>query len=132
MARLVLVVDDEESIRTSLTGALSDEGYRVVTAASGELALERMRAERPDLVVLDIWMPGIDGLETLNRIRREWPDQTVIMMSGHGNIETAVKTTKLGAYDFVEKPLSLEKLLLVMQNASSARDLARENQALKQ
>ncbi|MCC7440017.1 MAG: sigma-54-dependent Fis family transcriptional regulator [Bdellovibrionales bacterium] len=132
MARLVLVVDDEDSIRASLSGALADEGYRVQTASSGEEALSRIRSEKPDLILLDIWMPGMDGLETLSRIRKDQPSQTVIMMSGHGNIETAVRATKLGAYDFVEKPLSLEKLLLVMQNSLSAQDLARENQALRE
>lgn len=131
MSRLVLVVDDEASIRQSLTGALKDEGYRVTVAASGKEGLEAIRAERPDVVLLDIWMPEMDGLETLKQIKEEWLDQAVIMMSGHGNIETAVKATKLGAFDFIEKPLSLEKLLVLIQNVSSVQDLARENQALR-
>src|SRR3954466_9954311 len=130
MSRSILVVDDEASIRQSLTGALKDEGYRVSVSASGKEALGAIRAERPDVVVLDIWMPEMDGLETLKQIKAEWPDQAVIMMSGHGNIETAVKTTKLGAFVFVEKPLSLERLLVLLQNVSSVQDLARENQAL--
>ncbi|OFZ19247.1 MAG: Fis family transcriptional regulator [Bdellovibrionales bacterium GWB1_55_8] len=131
MPRLVLIVDDEESIRRSLSGALKDEGYRVATASSGMEALDAIRSARPDVVLLDIWMPEMDGLETLRRIRSESPDQLVIMMSGHGTIETAVKSTKLGAFDFVEKPLSLERVLVLLQNATSIQDLTRENQALR-
>jgi len=131
MSRLVLIVDDEASIRQSLTGALRDEGYRVNTAASGKDGLDSIRTERPDVILLDIWMPEMDGIETLRQLKAEWPDQSVIMMSGHGNIETAVKATKLGAFDFVEKPLSLERILVLLQNVSSVQDLARENQALR-
>ncbi|MEK6706776.1 MAG: sigma-54 dependent transcriptional regulator [Bdellovibrionota bacterium] len=131
MARLVLIVDDEEPIRKSLTGALKDEGYRVAVSGSGKEAVELIKAERPDIVLLDIWMPEMDGIEVLRQIKTEWPEQLVIMMSGHGNIETAVKATKLGAFDFIEKPLSLEKLLVLLQNASSVQDLTRENQALR-
>ncbi len=132
MSKYLLIVDDEESIRQSLTGALTDEGLRVSTASSGAEALQSIRAERPDCVLLDIWMPGMDGLETLRQIRSECGELLVIMMSGHGTIETAVKATKSGAYDFIEKPLSLEKLLVVLQNAFNVQDLARENQALRQ
>ncbi len=131
MSRLVLVVDDEASIRQSLMGALKDEGYRVALASSGKEGIEGIRYERPDVVLLDIWMPEVDGIETLRMIKSEWSDQIVIMMSGHGNIETAVKATKLGAFDFIEKPLSLERLLVLLQNVSSVQDLARENQALR-
>jgi two-component system nitrogen regulation response regulator NtrX len=131
MSRLVLVIDDEESIRKSLTGALKDEGYRVSTASSGKEGIAAIRAERPDVVLLDIWMPEMDGLEALKLIKAEWSDQLVIIMSGHGNIETAVKATKLGAFDFIEKPLSLERLLVLLQNVSGVQDLARENQALR-
>src|SRR5436309_2347656 len=116
MSRTVLVIDDESSIRQSLTGALKDEGYRVLSAASGREGIEQLRIERPDVVLLDIWMPELDGLETLRLIKGEFADACVIMMSGHGNIETAVKATKLGAYDFIEKPLSLERLLVLLQN----------------
>jgi two-component system nitrogen regulation response regulator NtrX len=131
MSRSVLIIDDEASIRTSLEGALKDEGYRVRSASSGKEGLEALRQELSDVVILDIWMPGMDGLEALKLIKTEWPDQSVIMMSGHGTIDTAVKATKLGAFDFLEKPPSLEKLLVLLQNAASVRDLARENQALR-
>lgn len=131
MARTVLIIDDEASIRQSLEGALKDEGYRVRTAASGKQGIEVIRAERPDVVILDIWMPDQDGLETLKQIKSEWPDQSVIMMSGHGTIETAVRATKLGAFDFLEKPPSLERMLVLLQNAVGVQDLARENQALR-
>ena len=107
----ILIIDDEESIRKSLQGILQDEGFRVITAENGEQGLGKLRDEDPELILLDIWMPGMDGLETLRKIRELNPEQSVIMMSGHGTIETAVKATKLGAYDFIEKPLSLEKLL---------------------
>lgn len=131
MQRTVLIIDDEASIRKSLKGALSDEGYRVLLASSGKEGIEAVQTNRPDVVFLDIWMPEMDGIETLTKIKAESPNQIVIMMSGHGTIETAVRSTKLGAYDFVEKPLSLEKILVLLQNASNVQDLARENQALR-
>jgi two-component system, NtrC family, nitrogen regulation response regulator NtrX len=131
MSRYILIIDDEESIRKSLEGAIKDEGYRVATAASGVLGLESIRTERPDVVLLDIWMPEMDGIETLKLLKAEFPDQAVIMMSGHGNIETAVKAIKFGAFDFVEKPLSLERVLVLLQNISNVQDLARENLALR-
>ncbi|MDR3608492.1 MAG: sigma-54 dependent transcriptional regulator [Oligoflexia bacterium] len=131
MSKFILIIDDESSIRQSLTGALTDEGYRVAAATSGGEGLEAIRNERPDAVLLDIWMPEMDGLEVLKRIKAEWPDLIVVMMSGHGTIETAVRATKLGAFDFVEKPLSLERILVLLQNISSVQDLARENVALR-
>lgn len=131
MSRTVLIIDDEESIRQSLSGVLTDEGYPVRVANGGKKGLEAIRAEKPDLILLDIWMPEIDGLEVLKQIRQEWPDQIVIMMSGHGTIDTAVRATKAGAFDFIEKPLSLEKLLVILSNASHVSDLARENAALR-
>lgn len=131
MSRLILVVDDEASIRQSLAGALRDEGYRVAVAASGKEALGFLKVERPDVVILDIWMPEMDGIETLKQLKTEWSDQIVLMMSGHGTIETAVRATKLGAFDFIEKPLSLERILVLLQNATSVSDLTRENQALR-
>lgn len=131
MSRTVLIIDDEASIRSSLEGALSDEGYRVRTAANGREGLDILRHDAIDVTVLDIWMPEMDGLEVLKQIKLEWPDQPVIMMSGHGTIDTAVRATKLGAFDFLEKPPSLERMLVLLQNAASVRDLARENQALR-
>jgi len=131
MARHVLIVDDEASIRTSLTGALKDEGYRVSTAASGREALDAMKTDKPDTVLLDIWMPEMDGLETLRRIKSELPELSVIMMSGHGNIETAVRATKLGAFDFIEKPLASERVLVTIRNALDQTRLRNENTSLK-
>lgn len=131
MSKSILIIDDENSIRLSLKGALSDEGYRVLTASGGREGLDIIRQEKPEVVLLDIWMPEFDGIETLKQIRSEWPDQMVVMMSGHGNIETAVRATKLGAFDFIEKPLSLERLLVLLNNVSSVQDLTRENQALR-
>jgi two-component system nitrogen regulation response regulator NtrX len=128
----ILIVDDEDSIRQSLEGILQDEGFNTTFAATGEECLTVIPAEDPDLVLLDIWMPGIDGLETLKRIKKARPQQLVIMMSGHGTIETAVKATQLGAYDFIEKPLSLEKVLLSIQNALQVGQLVAENRALKE
>ncbi len=127
----ILVVDDEHSIRESLRGILEDEGFRPIFAENGDEGLAMIREENPDLVLLDIWMPGMDGIETLKRIREMSPDQAVIMMSGHGTIETAVKATRLGAYDFIEKPLSLEKVLLSIKNAIKVGQLAEENRNLK-
>jgi two-component system, NtrC family, nitrogen regulation response regulator NtrX len=127
----ILIVDDEESIRRSLQGILQDEGFRTLFAENGEQGIALVRDEIPDLVLLDIWMPGLDGIETLRKIREISPELLVIMMSGHGTIETAVKATKLGAYDFIEKPLSLEKLLLSVQHALAVGQLVEENRSLK-
>ena len=131
MSKTILVVDDEKDIRTALTGILEDEGYQVVTAASGLDALETVRLEMPDLALLDIWMPGIDGLETLERLKALFPQLIVIMISGHGTIETAVRATKLGAFDFIEKPLSLDKVLITVNNALRMKELRIENEELK-
>ncbi|HPD56212.1 MAG TPA: sigma-54 dependent transcriptional regulator [Smithellaceae bacterium] len=132
MKENILIVDDEESICQTLKGILSDEGYNVLVAGSGEDALKIMEDELPQLVMLDIWLPGIDGLETLKRIKAQYPDVMVIMMSGHGTIETAVKATKLGAFDFIEKPLSLEKVIILINNALNVLRLEAENVMLKQ
>lgn len=132
MARTILIVDDEESILKSLEGILSDEGFEVINADSGHAALEKIEEEMPDLVLLDIWMPGMDGIDTLVRIKDTYPNLQVVMMSGHGNIETAVKATKIGAYDFIEKPLSLEKLLLSVNNALDYYRLEEEISLLKE
>jgi len=127
----ILIVDDESGIRESLQGVLEDEGYKVSTSPSGEDCLEQMRKSVFDVLLLDVWLPGIDGLDTLEKIRGMEDPPEVIMISGHGTIETAVRATKLGAYDFVEKPLSLEKTLILVKNASEARRLRRENRDLR-
>ncbi len=127
----ILIVDDEAGIRDSLAGVLTDEGYSASSAESGEACLERLRKGAFDVVLLDIWLPGIDGLETLERIRQLDNPPEVIMISGHGTIETAVRATKLGAYDFLEKPLSLDKTLILVKNAMESKKLERENVDLK-
>jgi len=132
MRKTILIVDDEESIRQSLGGVLVDDGYEVVTAGSGEEALKVVEEEMLSLVLLDIWLPGIDGIETLKIIKSEHPQLRVVMMSGHGTIETAVKATKLGAFDFIEKPLSLDKVLLIVKHALDITQLEEENVLLKQ
>jgi two-component system nitrogen regulation response regulator NtrX len=126
----ILVVDDEPGVRSALRAILRDEGYSVVTVASGEEAIEAFGTEAFDAVLLDVWLPGIDGLETLVRLREQRHDAEVVLISGHGNIETAVRATKLGAFDFVEKPLSLEKTLLVLRNALRQRRLEQRNRRL--
>jgi two-component system nitrogen regulation response regulator NtrX len=132
MQKTILVVDDEASICQSLTGILTDEGYEVWTAGSGEDAIKMIDDETPDLVLLDIWLPGMDGIKTLETIKAAHPELRVVMMSGHGTIETAVKATKLGAFDFIEKPLSLEKVILVIHHALDMVRLEEENRLLKQ
>ena len=130
-AAQILVVDDEEDIRLSLTGILEDEGYEVTACHSGEEALEIMRSNEPDILFLDIWLTGKDGMEILEVVRREYRDIPVIMISGHGNIETAVQTIKMGAFDFIEKPLSLEKVVVTANKALEFRRLQQENQDLR-
>src|ERR1035437_8428358 len=127
----VLIVDGEYGIRTSLTGVLEDEGYETSAVESGEDCLQALAERQFDVVLLDIWLPGIDGLEVLQRVRALENHPEIIMISGHGNIETAVKATKLGAYDFLEKPLSVDKTLIVVKNAAEARKLRSENVDLK-
>ena len=131
MTETILVVDDEESIRSSLAGILEDEGYRTVFAVDGVEALAVAKRDLPGLVLLDIWMPRMDGMETLQKLKELFPSLIVIMMSGHGTIETAVKSTKLGAYDFIEKPLSLEKVLVTVKNALGMSRLREENASLR-
>ena len=127
----ILIVDDEPGVRTALGGVLRDEGYTVDAVESGEACLERVVHESFDVVLLDVWMPGIDGLETLQRLRERQVDAQVVVISGHGNVESAVRAIKLGAYDFVEKPLSLDKAVLVVRNALRQRLLEAENRDLR-
>jgi two-component system nitrogen regulation response regulator NtrX len=133
MAADVLVVDDEADIRDLVAGILSDEGYEVRTASDSESALAAVRARRPSLLILDIWMQGggMDGLELLDLLKALDPDLPVIMISGHGNIETAVSAIKRGAYDFLEKPFKSDRLLLVVDRALEAANLRRENRRLR-
>ncbi|MDD2309132.1 MAG: sigma-54 dependent transcriptional regulator [Desulfuromonadaceae bacterium] len=131
MTHTILIIDDEKDIRTALTGILEDEGYQVLNAESGAEGIDTARQELPDLILLDIWMPGMDGLETLAQLKAHLPQITVIMISGHGTIETAVRATKLGAFDFIEKPLSLEKVLISVANALQLQELKVENAELK-
>lgn len=132
MSVQIMVVDDEQAIRESLQGLFEDEGYLVSCAASGEEAVARFRKQPADLILLDIWMPGIDGLETMNRIFQMDKNVPIIMMSGHATIDTAVKATRQGAFDFVEKPLSSDRLLILLRNALQKRKLELENVDLKQ
>src|SRR4030042_2947122 len=131
---VVLIVDDEEGILESLSGIFEDEGYDVLTSSSGEDALRILKEQEqsPDLILLDIWLPGVDGIQTLKEIKGLKPDLPVIMISGHGNIELAVNATRMGAYDFLEKPLSLERVLLAAKRALEKRTLEMEYKALKQ
>jgi two-component system nitrogen regulation response regulator NtrX len=132
MRESILVVDDEAGVRSSLAGILGDEGYAVEAVESGEAALAALENRRYDLLLLDVWMPGMDGLEVLARVRTLDPEVPVVVISGHGSIETAVKAVRMGAQDFVEKPLALEKTLLVVKNALRQRKLEAENRALKE
>src|SRR5436190_24281927 len=131
MKPTILVVDDEPGVRSALGGVLRDEGYTVEAVSSGEACLDRMTRGAVDLIVLDVWLPGMDGLATLQRLRERQVDAQVVLISGHGNIESAVRAIKLGAFDFVEKPLSLEKTVLVIRNALRQRRLEAENRALR-
>src|SRR3989475_4902063 len=131
MKPTILIVDDEPGVRTALTGVLHDEGYSVEAVSSGEACLERVTRGPVDLIVLDVWLPGMDGLATLARLRERQVDAQIVLISGHGNIESAVRAIKMGAFDFVEKPLSLDKTVLVVNNALRQRRLEAENRALR-
>ena len=130
MSNSILIVDDERGIRETLRGVLEDEGFEVETVASGEACLKAVEIDNFACVLLDVWLPKIDGLETLKRLRESGNDAAVVMISGHGNIETAVNATKLGAFDFVEKPLSIERTVLTVRNAIRQRELERANRSL--
>ena len=127
----VMIVDDEPSILKSLSGILSDEGFEIFTASNGYEALKRIEQEAPDLVLLDIWMPGLDGIETLKEIKKNNPVIQVIIITGHGTIETAVSATKLGAFDLIEKPLSIDKVIVSINRALNYRRLEEENKYLR-
>jgi len=127
----ILIVDDEAGVRASLGAVLRDEGYAVEVAESGEACLDAVIRRVPDVILLDIWLPGMDGLATLERLRERRVDTQVVMISGHASVEAAVRATKLGAFDFIEKPLSLEKTVLVVRNALRQRRLEVENRQLR-
>ncbi len=127
----ILIVDDEAEVRTALAGILEDDGYTIRFAESGQQCLDALSERLPQLVLLDIWMEGMDGLEVLGRLKRRVPDLPVIMISGHGTIETAVQATQKGAYDFIEKPPSVERLLLTCQRAIREAQLRKENYLLR-
>ena len=128
----ILIVDDERGIRETLRGVLEDEGFSAEAVESGEDCLKAVEKNNFKCILLDVWLPGIDGLETLKTLRENGSDAAVVMISGHGNIETAVNATKLGAFDFIEKPLSLEKTVLTVRNAIKQRDLERVNKNLSE
>jgi len=128
----VLIIDDEEGIRKSLTGILRDENLTVDSSPSGEEGLDKISKNKYSLVLLDVWLPGIDGIETLEKIKDLDPEAEVVVISGHGNIESAVKTTRLGAFDFIEKPLDLEKTIIIVHNALKHRQLLKENRMLRE
>ncbi len=132
MSNRIMIVDDEQPIRESLQGLFEDEGFVIYLAASGEEAVAKLRKHTVDCVLLDIWMPGIDGLETLSRLRQLDETIPVIMMSGHATIDTAVRATREGAYDFVEKPVSFDHMLILVRNAMEMRRLEQENRNLKE
>ncbi|HEY9162396.1 MAG TPA: sigma-54 dependent transcriptional regulator [Desulfomonilia bacterium] len=131
MKYTVLIVDDEDNIRLSLKGSLEDEGFYVMQASSGEDALKIIDKQDVDIVLLDIWMPGIDGIQTLQEIKKINPDLPVIIMTGHGSIDAAIKTTRLGALDFLEKPLDLNRIIITINNALHMKELSAENALLK-
>ena len=134
MASDILIVDDEADIRDLVAGILDDEGFSTRTARDSDSALAEIANRRPNLVFLDIWLQGsrLDGLQVLDEIKKEHPDLPVLVISGHGNIETAVTAIKKGAYDFVEKPFKADRILLTVERALEAQRLRRENESLKE
>jgi len=131
MSDHILIVDDEKGILDALSAVLDDEGYTVSTAENGSEALKKIKDDTPSVILLDVWLPDIDGLEILREIRSAYPGVAVIVMSGHGTIETAVRATKLGAYDYIEKPLSMERVHLIVKHAIEQQRLELENVQLK-
>ena len=132
MSESILIVDDERGIRETLRDVLEDEGFDTEAVETGEDCLKKVKSKNYKCILLDVWLPGIDGLETLQKLREGENDSAVIMISGHGNIETAVNATKLGAFDFIEKPLSLEKTILTVRNALKQRNLEKLNENLSE
>src|ERR671938_681573 len=130
MPESILIVDDERGIRETLRAVLEDEGLAADAVASGEECVKAFERRAYGCVLLDVWLPGIDGMETLEQLRASGVDAAVVMISGHGNIETAVRATKLGAYDFIEKPLSIEKTILTIRNALKQKRLEEVNREL--
>src|SRR5256714_15514692 len=126
----ILIVDDERGIRETLRAVMEDEGFVADAVASGEECLKALGRRAYGCILLDVWLPGIDGLETLKQLRAAGSDAAVVIISGHGNIETAVRATKMGAFDFIEKPLSIEKTVLTVRNALRQRQLEHINAAL--
>ena len=133
MAEDILIVDDEDDIRLLIAGVLEDEGYETREASNAEAAVEEIAARRPGLVILDIWLEGsrLDGMELLHILCREHPEVPVVMISGHGSIETAVQAIKIGAYDYIEKPFKTDRLILIISRAIEASRLRRENRELR-
>ncbi|BDV01522.1 sigma-54-dependent Fis family transcriptional regulator [Thermodesulfomicrobium sp. WS] len=131
MSATILIIDDETDVRLSLRGILEDEGHGVLEAASGEEGLATALAEDVDLIFLDIWMPGMDGMETLAALKAKGCDAPVVVISGHGNVESAVRAMKMGAFDFIEKPLSLDAVLMATAKALEVARLKRENRELR-
>ncbi len=127
----VLIIDDEESVRNSLAGVMRDEGYEVATASSGRQGIDLVQELQPTIVLLDIAMPDMDGIETLRRLKELRPEMPVVMITGHGTIETAVKTTKMGAYDFIVKPPELQQLTLIVKHGIEEARLREENESLR-
>src|SRR5438132_1649509 len=127
MSESILVVDDERGIRDSLTAIFREEGFMADSVETGEECLKAIGRRAYGCVLLDVWLPGINGLETLQQMRDSNCDAAVIIISGHGNVETAVRATKLGAFDFIEKHLSIEKTVLTVRNALRQRELERAN-----
>src|SRR2546425_12087219 len=130
MSDSILIVDDERGIRETLSAVLRDEGFKTEAVESGEDCLKEIARRSYGCVLLDVWLPGMNGLETLQRMRDLNSDAAVVIISGHGNIETAVRATKLGAFDFIEKPLSIEKTMLTVRNALRQRQLELTNTQL--
>src|SRR6266851_3465102 len=130
MADSILIVDDERGIRETLRGVMEDEGFAADAVATGEECLKALERRAYGCVLLDVWLPGIDGLETLKQLRAAGSDAAVVIISGHGNIETAVRATKLGAFDFIEKPLSIERTVLTVRKALRQRQLERANEEM--